>query len=66
MQSNEPPSTPAKLPPMLQAGENKPRVLTTESIQELLDENAKLINAIVECQNAGKLDSCAKCAGVIV
>ena len=57
--SNDTPA-PSPLPPMLQAGENKPKVLTTENIQELLDENAKIIKAIVDCQNAGKLDSCAK------
>lgn len=60
--SNDTPSTSARqpLPPMLQAGENKPRVLTMETIQELLDENATMIKAIVDCQNTGKLDSCAK------
>ncbi|KAI3435916.1 hypothetical protein D9Q98_001974 [Chlorella vulgaris] len=35
------------------------RVLTTVDIQQMLEENAKLIAALVENQNIGKLDQCS-------
>ncbi|KAL4458560.1 hypothetical protein ABPG75_013425 [Micractinium tetrahymenae] len=34
------------------------RILTTVEIQQMLEENAKLISAIVENQNMGRLDQC--------
>lgn len=36
-----------------------PSTITTETIQQLLEENAKLINAIQNNQDAGKLQACA-------
>lgn len=47
-------------PPMLQEVEHVPDVLTTERIQQLLDENAAMIKAIIDCQNVGKLDKAAQ------
>ena len=37
-------------------------MVTTEAIQEFLDENQTLILAILENQNVGKLNECAMCA----
>ncbi|EFN54156.1 hypothetical protein CHLNCDRAFT_135563 [Chlorella variabilis] len=44
--------------PQTQAAGAPKRVLATEEIQQMLEDNAKLIAAIVENQNLGKLDQC--------
>lgn len=42
------------------AAEAGAQVITTEVIQQYLDENQTLILAILENQNAGKLNECAQ------
>ncbi len=50
-------------PPMLQGVDQVPEVLTTARIQQLLDENAAMIKAIIDCQNVGKLEKASEYVG---
>lgn len=52
-------------PPQMMSAGPSPTAISTEQIQKLLDDNKKLIMAILEQQNLGKVTECAQYQAVL-